>query len=385
MYSLGIDVSEWDLRPLDWKQASAKIDFVFIKISQGTEEDPLFRAQWEAARGWVLRSAYHFLDPDVAPKTAADKMLDIYKSVSLAEMPPTLDLEIGPPSTILNAARYWLEYWEDRTGIRPILYTSPGFLDTIGARSAHWLRDYTLWESVWYYDKISDDLRAKRILQVMTGEVIPAWPAPPAPYGTPAPFWQWTSRGDPATIPGYYLGPGHKKAVDLNFFRGSREDLWRQYGKPRELPENGDNLYKYSITPLKSDGLRVRSDHYAVDSPIPNRIGSLAFGRFAFGDEKWIAPVSGTNYKAGDTWLRVKSVDGVLLDGWIAAIHNGVAYARIDIIGTEDPDPPPAGETVVDIRVSLSPITPGLDVTGTIDISSPGHASQKTTFRLPPV
>ena len=49
--ALGIDLSEWDLRPLDWSRASSTLSFAFIKISQGTDPDPLFRAQWDAAEG----------------------------------------------------------------------------------------------------------------------------------------------------------------------------------------------------------------------------------------------------------------------------------------------------------------------------------------------
>jgi GH25 family lysozyme M1 (1,4-beta-N-acetylmuramidase) len=390
MKALGIDLSEWDLRPIDYRQASKLLSFGYIKISQGVDPDPLFPGQWRAAVGWILRGLYHFFDPRVDPGRSVDKTLELYRAETPGELPPALDLEsnygVSYPET-LEKARAWLEIWEDKTGIRPIIYSSPGFLGSLGAglRENQWLRGYPVWLSQWYFDNMPDADRKIRIGQILRGEMIPNYPAPVSPWSLRPPFWQWTSRGEPGDIPGYYMGPGHKLAVDLNYYDGTEEDLFRQYGTPRRRLENGESMYLYSITPTSADGLKVRKDHYRIESPIPNRIGSLSVGRFAFGNEKWEAPADGTNYKRGDTWLHALSVDGVALEGWIAEIHNGARVGRIDVIGDEDPETPPQEEgAAVSINVSMNPIIPGEDVTGEISISSPGHVSQNIPLRLPP-
>lgn len=94
------------------------------------------------------------------------------------------------------------------------------------------------------------------------------------------------------------------------------------------------DIHKFSITPLGAD-LDIRLDHYVMDKPIPNRIASLSFGRFAFGSEVWTAPIDGEGYRAGDRWLRVANVEGDRIEGWIPEIHNGERVGAISTIGAE--------------------------------------------------
>lgn len=87
---IGIDVSKWD--PIvSWDNYSW--DFAIVKASQGVVEDPKFKAQWLAARGHVIRSAYSFFDPRVDPVLAAKALIKIMGS-DLGEMPIVNDLEI---------------------------------------------------------------------------------------------------------------------------------------------------------------------------------------------------------------------------------------------------------------------------------------------------
>lgn len=366
MRALGIDLSTWDLRPLDWQKASELLSFAFIKISEGTVPDPLFRPQWEAAEGYILRGLYHFFIPSVDPEASVKKTIEIYKAVSPGELPPALDLEVGDPKITLDRARAWLEIFERATGVRPIIYSSPGFLSSIGAGAKtasgkylnEWLRSYEVWLSVWPYDNMSEAPRRDRIRQILRGDIVPAYPNGVPPWNIRPAFYQWTSRGEPGDIPGYYMGTGHKLAVDLNYYFGTKEELFSKYGKPHALPENGEEtLYKYSITPRGSDGLKVRLDHYVVDSPIPNKIGSLAFARFAFGDERWT--------EGGEDWLKVVSVDGAAITGWIAAKHNGTQVGNITPLGDD-------GEEE----------TGGDALEATVTVSSPGYKPQTVTLFL---
>lgn len=390
--SLGIDLSEWDLRPLNWSQAQEILSFAFIKISQGTNPDPLFRAQWEAAEGYVLRGLYHMLEPREDVDRSVDKTLELYKAVSPGELPPALDLELGDVRTELPRAKRWLERWESKTGKRPIIYTSLGFLDQEQTKNENrWLGKYPLWLSLWPFDKMSEDPRRARIRQVLRSEILIPYPTASTPWPTPPDFHQWTSRGEPGDIPGYYMGPGHKKAVDFNYYHGTKEDLFTRFGEPKKRPGNGvimPTLYKYSIKPIKSDGSKVRNDHYAIDSPIPNRIGSLAFGRFAFGDDLWTQPTGAKIEDATDVWLKVKSVDGVALEGWIAAKHKGNKLAEItplssgggDLPGEEIPEIPAASLDIA-LNIEADVTESGLKVN--VTVTSPGFDPGSASVTLP--
>lgn len=382
--ALGIDLSEWDLRPLDWQKASELLSFAFIKISQGTNPDPLFRAQWEASEGYILRGLYHMLDPRIDVDSSVDRTIELYKTVSPGELPPALDLELGEAKTELPRSRRWLERWENKTGKRPIIYTSLGFLNLEQNKAENqWLSKYPLWLASWPYDGMSEDPRRERIRAVLRGDIFIPFPAPPRPWARPVEFHQWTSRGEPEDIPGYYMGRFHKEAVDLNYFGGTREDLFLRYGEPRKLPGNGETMtYKYSITPTRSDGSKVRSDHYVIDSPVPNRIGSLSFGRFAFGDEKWISPAGARDEDAAEVWLRIKSLDGVPFDGWIAAKHKGARYGTIAPIGPGEETPEPSSGSVdFSVNVEAEETAAGLEISFTV--SSFGYLSQTTKLTLP--
>lgn len=362
MNSLGADFSKWDARPVDYSLAREKIDFVFIKASEGTVEDSLFRAQWGAAEGWVLRSAYHFFRPSVDPVLSARKLVDIMGS-DRGDIPVALDLEVTDGrSDTLPRARVWLLEYEAKTGIRPIVYSSPNFLNSEDARLFPWLREYPLWLAQYYYDNLSNELRSTWLDRILSGAVTPNYPAAVLPWTRSPEFWQFTAIGRPRDIPGYYTGTGSKLEIDLNFYVSTREALLSRYGRP-DRPSNGDmpNMpYAYSITPTGSAGLKVRKDHYVVNSPISNQVGSIAFGRFGFGNEKWIAPAAGPGYLAGDTWLKVESVDGSALVGWVAEIHNGERVGSIQTIQIGEPKP-------------------GLEATVSTIVSSPGYKSQTVT------
>jgi hypothetical protein len=61
-------------------------------------------------------------------------------------------------------------------------------------------------------------------------------------------------------------------------------------------------------------------------------VSSHNIGAIVLGDEVWTAKVDatdGSNTKAGDKWLLVKSINGVPVTGWMAIIHNGVAICKI--------------------------------------------------------
>lgn len=383
--ALGIDLSFWDLRPLEWRSASEALSFAFIKISQGISGDSLYRAQWAAAEGWVLRGIYHMLDPEDDLDSSVDNTLEIYKSVTPGELPPALDLELGNVRTELPRARRWLERWRNKTGVRPIIYTGMGFLNLEQEKPENrWLSEYPLWLSQYPYDNMSEDARRDRLNQIMRGDFLLPYPTARRPWVTPPDWYQWTGKGDPASIPGYYAGIWGKKAVDLNFYNGTEEDLFLRYGKPRKRENGAPNMpspYKFSFTPTRSTGSKVRQDHYVVDSPITNQIGSLKFGRFAFGNEVWISPAGASFDQAVEYWLRVVSVDGVPYDGWMAGKHKSGIYGTIAPIGEGEPETPPQEMSSLSVQVTAGETASGLEVD--LSVSSPGYTPRSAKVTLP--
>jgi GH25 family lysozyme M1 (1,4-beta-N-acetylmuramidase) len=81
---LAIDVSLWDgydirgnIVPIDWKQTGYPI--ALIKSSQRNYADPVFKKQWESAKG-IPRVAYHFFDASYNAIQQANDCWNIIKA-----------------------------------------------------------------------------------------------------------------------------------------------------------------------------------------------------------------------------------------------------------------------------------------------------------------
>jgi hypothetical protein len=139
---------------------------------------------------------------------------------------------------------------------------------------------------------------------------------------------------------------------------------------------NGSAICKImgtTITPLENE-TRLRDIHNTNGRVI----NSYNIGAVVLGDDIWTAEINttdGSNTKAGDKWLLVKSVNGIHAPGWMAIIHNGIAVCRI----VETATPP-----------VVTPVEPPADPSDVVKILYSdvlcvmGDGSQKT-FRLTPL
>ena len=139
---------------------------------------------------------------------------------------------------------------------------------------------------------------------------------------------------------------------------------------------NGSTICKIvgtTITPLKDD-TRLRDIH----STNGQVISSYNAGVIALGDDVWTAEIDatdGSNTKAGDKWLLVKSINGVPTAGWMAIIHGGIAICKI-----VETTPPPV----------VPPVEPAANPSDVVKILYSdvlcvmGDGTQKT-FRLTPL
>jgi len=347
-----IDVSKWDGGPddnyqvIDFARYAQSYPGVVVKVSEGRVKDPLFARQWSASRGRVARQAYHFFRSFVTQKLAVQDMMALLGNET-GDMEAVLDAELDDGSTmVMSLMHQWADEYFRLSGQWPMIYSTIPFLTKHGAFAKTiwgafknpWLANCRFWlaqypfdalESMTGYIERGDALREILIREVMEGRRTLAWPKVAPPFKG-VDRWQWTSRLPPELVPGYYLGPNHKLAVDHNFEVLTDEAFRQAYpikltGTP-EPPTGGTMLYgKVNAT----GGLNLR------DGPGASflDIGDLLNG--------WL--VEADREQSG--WWHIVKANGQVVDGWASAAYITVAPA---------PTPPPPAITIADIKFQIT-------------------------------
>ena len=191
----GIDVSHHQ-GAIDWKSVgSAGIDFAFIKATEGGDFlDTRFQENWaDSLEAGIARGAYHFFTFCTSGPAQADHFLEVVPPVD-GTLPPGVDVEFAGNcrswTTIAGIRRelaVFLERLEDAWGRRPILYITSESKERI--IQGHF-DDYPIWI---------------RSTFLRPGGRNPTWL-----------FWQHSDDGEV---------PGIDTPVDLNVYRGPREDF----------------------------------------------------------------------------------------------------------------------------------------------------------------
>jgi len=259
-YIRGIDVAAWEPN-INWEKVCAQdIRYVFIKATQGDFADRLFTSHWTGAkRVGILRGAYHFIDPRLSGRVQAETFLRTVK-LEPGDLPPVLDLEdladvapteipvkkglkpqkqgkggnkgvpvekgtkggkpnlntSGVPNTqVIDCAQTWLSIVERETGRKPILYSSPSYLDSRlrmpNGKLPAWAMSHVLWIANYLNHEVTEnDL-----------------PLQPKGWSNWT-FWQYSEHG---FLDGILTEDGTLPTrVDLNFFRGTLEELYALAG-----------------------------------------------------------------------------------------------------------------------------------------------------------
>lgn len=194
----GVDVSSYQ-GTVDWHTLAGQgVDFAFIKATEGSLlQDKQFAANWAGAlEAGVRPGAYHFLSYDSPGETQADNFIDLVP-VTQGALPPVVDIEFYGPyldtppekeqvQAILDPL---LERLEAHYGVKPILYVT--------YRS--------------YYSYLTDAKYAGYPIWCSSPTVFPLLPR--------WDFWQYSHS---AKLEGYH---GAQPLIDLNVFRGSREEF----------------------------------------------------------------------------------------------------------------------------------------------------------------
>jgi len=228
-YVPGIDVSAWEPR-IDWlKVRSQGYRFMFTKATQGIGiVDSRFTKHWAGAKqAGVLRGAYHYLIIAQDPIKQADLFLKTIGN-DFGELPTVLDLEGKYNETatnrqILAVAKVWLDRVEQVTGRKSLIYSAYYFLrDRVSVpflgTAPGWAKNYPLWIAQYLNHPATES------------------DSPLQPKGWQDwKIWQHSEKGK---LEGVTNDDGLPTAVDLNYFRGTLEDLYAFAGLPK--PPAGD-------------------------------------------------------------------------------------------------------------------------------------------------
>ena len=193
----GVDVSVYQ-STVNWASVkSAGNAFAFVRVSDGAStSDTQFASNWPGAKkAGLIRGAYQFFraseDPTAQANLFVSKM-NAAGGIGAGDLPPVLDLETADGesnATVVSRALTWLSVMEQKTGIKPIVYTAAFMSATIGTSFSK----YPLW--------------------VANYEVT----CPTMPSGWTAwQFWQDSSKGTVGGISG---------AVDTDIFNGDLATL----------------------------------------------------------------------------------------------------------------------------------------------------------------
>jgi lysozyme len=186
----GIDVSHFQ-GIINWDGVKTfGIQFAFIKATDGIGgTDPRLTQNMEgAAKVGIPFGLYHFFRPGQNPAEQATHFLSV--DHTLAQLPPVLDLELGPLT--VPDVEAWLTAVEDSMSVIPIVYGSPSFLSS---HFEDWsgVKTYPLW--------------------------IAEYTERPKPVTGPWANWDFWQHSSTGAVSGISV------PVDLNWFNGTVQDL----------------------------------------------------------------------------------------------------------------------------------------------------------------
>ena len=189
----GIDVSHHQVT-INWDTvATQKIDFAFIKATEGRNfRDSCFTQNWQALkRIKIRRGAYHFFHPNLSAQLQAENFINTV-DIHFGDLPPVLDFEVinnVPKTKIIQQLQTWLDLIEAHYKIRPIIYTNQKLYFNY---LINHFKEYPIWMA--RYNTIEPNMLSSK-----------EWS-----------FWQYGNKGTVKGIDGF---------VDLNVFKGNLLDL----------------------------------------------------------------------------------------------------------------------------------------------------------------
>jgi lysozyme len=189
----GIDVSSYQGK-INWKKVKAMNDddvhvtFAFIKATEGVlSVDPYFQRNWrEAPKAGIICGAYHYFLPQKSGVWQARFFLQTVK-IEKGDLPMVVDVEQlykTPPAKMREQLTSFITYIENKTGVKPIIYTNISFYQDY---LQGYFDDYTLWIAHYYQPVLNVSKKTN---------------------------WQFWQHSDKARVNGI------SQKVDFNIFKG---------------------------------------------------------------------------------------------------------------------------------------------------------------------
>lgn len=144
--SHGIDVSHYQGN-IDWELLfeDQRISFVYCKVTEGVSLiDDKWKSNQNALQEYnVKHGGYHFFIPDLNPIKQAKHFLHQYEPRQ-NDLPPVIDVELKGISDaeLMKDVRTWLNYVENKTGRKPVIYSSYNMYTSLLKDEFH---DYKFW------------------------------------------------------------------------------------------------------------------------------------------------------------------------------------------------------------------------------------------------
>src|SRR3984957_19144586 len=147
----GVDVSVYQ-GTVNWTSVKgAGLDFAIARISDGTDLDTEFSANWTGMKSaGLVRGAYQYWEPGDDPTTQANIVISAVGMLGSGDLPVTADMETTggqSAATIAANLRTWMTAVQAGTGKAPMVYTAEGYWDSDVASTA--FASNPLWVANW--------------------------------------------------------------------------------------------------------------------------------------------------------------------------------------------------------------------------------------------
>ena len=147
----GIDISKWNGDILADITAHSRLSFIICRATYGKVVDNQFEHNWSKIQDEdLIRGAYHFYRTKYKPLQQAKIFVDAVGDLAENDMPLVLDIEEGSlhknntnPDELLGHLIPFLNYVEEFSGKKPIIYSSLSFANTY-LKNSHYA-EYRLW------------------------------------------------------------------------------------------------------------------------------------------------------------------------------------------------------------------------------------------------
>lgn len=264
-------------------------------------EDKKFREHFDFAfsLGQLLLGCFHWLQPDVDPKVAAEFYLERYFKYPF-HFPPIMDFEEkfvyqnNLQGHYSWCAEVWLNTVESHTGRKPIIYTAKWYTSYFASKYISWMQAYPLWVAQYPW--------------VVTPFTRPSLPG----SWTNWDIWQFSADNN-GLGPEFGVDAGD---IDLNYYQGSYDSLlhWLETDEPEPTDPPIQENAMYEIFMLGN--LTIRSEPFKAEG---NETGKYAL--------------------KGQTYYATEERNGWYLieDGWISGLSP---WTKITKIEDEQPEPP---------------------------------------------